>query len=174
MIGVLGTFMLYIAAKIYKSPIVKKVMRKSIMGHHFDKTIQYYTGRIIPSPADEHYSVEYVYHGQNYIIVCEDEGSYKEALNYIGKSEYTERCDVIIAAFEKDNEGYKNITDLVKKFQGPEKNFYEGTGFSVKKHCITDNVLYIVDKEFKMYMFQGDDDDLILDSSKSKSMSKFI
>ena len=142
------------------SPVVRKVIRKSLMGHYFDKTIEYYIGTMKLSITDEHHSIEFSHKNQNYIVVCEEEGVYEHIISYIGRTEFD--CNEnsgILAAFEEEEEGgtYKNITDLVLKYQGPEKNFYNNTTFPVKKRHITDGILYVIDSKLKVYRLEEDD-----------------
>lgn len=166
--------MIYVATKIYSSPVVKKVMKKSLMGNYFDETMLYYMGMLYPSITDVHHSIEYVYKAQNYILVCDGEEEYKKSLSYINETRFEDTQGGVIAAFEKDGNVYKNITNLVKKYQGPEKNFYVNTDFTVKKHYITDNVLYIVDDMFNVYKFVDCDTNISLAHDKKNNILKLF
>lgn len=170
MIKTIGTFLLYIVTRLCDYPVIKRVIKKSIMGNYFDKTIEYYTGRLSPSGLDDHHSIEYVYKNKSYIVVCENEDSYREALIYISKSNFKDYKDREFTAFEDQGGLYKNITSLVRSYQGPNGDFYDGTGFPVKKHYITDNKLYIVDEEFNFYIFDDDEDHVTLHYSNSKNI----
>lgn len=146
------------------SPVVRKVIRKSLMGNYFDKTLEYYIGTMKMSVMDDHHSIEFSYKNQNYIVVCEEEDTYRHTLSYIGRTDFEDNENSeIIAAFEEEGGVYKNITDLVKKFHGPEKNFYSNTAFPVKKSHISDNVIYIIDDTLKIYKFDDDNAGLTMD-----------
>jgi hypothetical protein len=150
--------MFNIVTRFYKYSVIKKIIKKSLMGNMFDKTIEYYTGRLCLNQTDEHHTIEYTYNNKDYIIKCDDEDIYKDAILYV-KGLCVDDCDSkIIAGIEMDGDKHHNITDLILKYCGPEKDFYFGKSFSVKKEHITDGKLYVIDDNLKYYKIINDID----------------
>lgn len=142
---------------VYKYPFVNQVIKKSIMGHRYDKTIDYYRNVNIVSPIDETFIVRYKVNSNEYIIHCNSE-TYNDALVYIKQSKisHTEN-HCILSAYEDNISSVRDITDSIIKHSGPLGDFYKDTIFEVKCSDITENSLTIISTNLNIYNFKGDE-----------------
>ena len=146
---------------------IKKITKRSIMGHDFDKTWDYYRGNLAPSPLDDSFIIEFCHKDKNFIIECDPE-EYQEAIDYASQLEYNTNVDNILVAFEANGDTYNDITLVVHKFYGPENNFYSNKNFKVRRKHISNHPLYIIDKSFHIHSFLDEDDivDIFSDGRK--------
>lgn len=139
-------------------PVVKRVYKKSVMGNEFNKTFDYYFTGIVPSPLDDVYTVEYIYKKNEYTIQASVE-HLQDVLEYIEAGDFDKSDDGILLAFEtNDTDTFKDITEHVRRYYGPENNFYSNKVFKVKRSHITDNKLYIIDRRYHIHAFEHPDD----------------
>jgi hypothetical protein len=149
-------------------PVVKRVYKSSIMGNEFNKTYDYYFSKIIVSPLDDTYTIDYIFKGKSYIIKTRVE-NLQDALDYVEKGSFEELGDEITMAFESTGfDTFRDLTEHVRKFYGPSKDFYSNDTFKVYRKFITKNKLYIVDKKYHIHSFEEDDDivDIFKDAKK--------
>jgi hypothetical protein len=141
-----------------KAPYIKRVYKNSIMGNEFNKTLDYYLGGIVPSPLDDVYTVEYCHNKREYILKARVE-HIQDALEYIEAGEFDKTDDQLLLAFEtNETDTFKDITEHVRRYYGPENNFYSNTSFKIKRKFITNNKLYIIDRRYHIHSFEGEDD----------------
>lgn len=149
---------------------IKSILKTSLMGHVFDNTLEYYFNRLIVSPTDLEYRIEYECHGDTYACICEPE-YYDECMSYINtllESGLLLPQSKVVLAFSVDESGVKDITKDIKKLQGIKKDFYKNTEFHVK--VPEGNTFYILDTNARLFRFsQGEFIDLSI-STKTKSI----
>jgi hypothetical protein len=142
---------------IKSKPVVRRVYKNSIMGNEFNKTYDYYVGKLVPSPLDDMYIIEYTYKSKDYIIHASVE-HLQDALDYVEKGVFEPIDDNIILAFEtNDTDTYRDITEHIRKFYGPSNDFYTNEPFKVLKKHITKNNLYVIDKRYHIHSFKKND-----------------
>ena len=139
----------------YGYPLVNKIIKKSIMGYEYDKTIDYYRNLPLLTPLDEEFIVNFKVGNNDYTINCESE-TYNEAIKYIKSfRNFTKNC--ILSAYEDTGVEVTDITQKVLRYSGPYCNFYSGTNFEVKCSDITDYSLCIISDELNVFTFKRGD-----------------
>ena len=153
-------YILYCLSFFYGNECMVKVRKSTVLGYVYDKTMDYYTGNLVLSPMDDKYFIEYrTKDFKKYNISCNPE-YYHEAHSYIKglPNKIISSEDRILSAYEITNEGIvRNITDKVKEYYGPRKDFYASTVFEVVKQYITSHELCIIDKNFNIFKFDKDE-----------------
>lgn len=146
----------------YEVPLVKKITKKSLMGHDVDKTFDYYIYGIDISPLDDEYVIKYNHKNRDYILVC-DKDKLNEAIKFIKRRKDITNADKIYVASEEHHPNqYSDITNKIKMLAGPEQDFYINTDFHVKKRHITGFNLYILTKDFKRHVYTKEDEFIYL------------
>lgn len=138
----------------YKQPFVNKIIKKSIMGYSYDKTIDYYLDSSLITPIEEDFIINYKVNSKDYILNCTSE-TYLKALSYIKTlTNIDENC--VISAYEDNGENITDITENVIKYAGPDKDFHNFTEFHVTCSDITEHRLVII-KDLKIFVYNGDE-----------------
>lgn len=158
-------YILYTLSFFYRNGHINKVCKTTALGFLHDKTLDYYTDTLLVSPMDDKYFIEYTTKEfKKYNIVCESD-VYHKAHSYIKglPNKVISSEDRILLAYEINEYGIvKNITDKVRQYYGPRKDFYASTEFEVRKQYITNLELCIIDKDFNVFKFSEEDQIILI------------
>lgn len=126
---------------LYTGPLIKKIIKKTIMGNELVKTLDYYTSNLLISPLDTDYTIFYSYRYSDYILTV-DVGALTGALEYIKSLKVNPKTPDIFVAYDHNK---IDITDYVKKNAGPEGDFYLGQNFQFNP----ENDIHIITRDFR-------------------------
>lgn len=148
-------YILTVFSWFYSYPFVNKVIKKSIMGHSYDKTIDYYLNTSLISPLEEDFIINFKINSKEYILNCTSE-TYEKSLRYIKTLSKYPYDDSIFSAYEVNGEDIKDVTEKVRKYAGPQCDFHYLTEFNVTCSEITDYKLFII-KDLKIFSYIGNE-----------------
>lgn len=147
-------YILTVISWFYSYPLINKVIKKSIMGYSYDKTIDYYLHTPLVTPIEEDFIINYKVNSKNYVLICTSE-TYNKALSYVKTLVNTnDKCT--ISAYEDDGEDITDITEKIIKYSGPNCDFYNNTEFHVSCSDISEHKIVII-KDLKIYSYTGDE-----------------
>jgi hypothetical protein len=129
------------------------------MGNLHDKTFDFYMEKSIASHFEEEYILEFISQGEKYSMCCNNE-NYESALEYIKqykKYNTKEKYKKIIYAFEDLGDDTNDITLLLNRYYGPNKDFYKDTEFKLLGGFISEFPIIVVTNDMKIYRFKTDD-----------------
>jgi hypothetical protein len=121
----------------YDRNIIKKITKKSLMGHEIDKTIEYYIYGIEVSPLDDRYVIKYIHNNNNYLLSAHRD-DVKEAISYIKTLDVSKKEDCVYRSFKLHDGQVEDVTDTVRMFAGPACDFYKYTKFHVHPEFMMD------------------------------------
>lgn len=147
-------YILTVFSWFYKQPFINKIVKKSIMGYSYDKTVDFYLSSPLITPIEEDFVINYKIDSKEYVLICTSE-TYPRALDYIKGLEIG-REQGIFSAYEYNGEDIVDITEKVISFAGPDRDFHIFTNFEVKCSDITEHKLVVI-KNLKFFSYTGDE-----------------
>lgn len=147
-------YIMTVVSWFYKQPFINKIVKKSIMGYSYDKTVDFYLSSPLVTPVEEDFVINYKFDSKEYILNCTSE-TYDRALQYI-KTLGTVLEPSMFSAYDCNGEDILDITEKVIKYAGPDIDFHIFTDFQVKCSDITENKLVII-KDLKVFSYTGDE-----------------
>jgi|AntRauMFilla1563_2_1112583.scaffolds.fasta_scaffold00125_4 hypothetical protein len=148
---------LYILKVFRRKTIINKILKTSIMGNEYDKTLSYYMSSFEPSYLDTNIQVWYKKGTKQYICPCET-NNFEECIKYVNFTGYIKENNTVEFAYIYEGAFIKNITERVLNFAGPFEDFNKGSEFHVRKKNISDYNVYIIDSLGKIHVFSDDDE----------------
>jgi len=151
-------FIFNIVSWIYRYPLVSKIIKRSIMGHEHDKTIDYYRNIPIITPIDELFKIFYMSGPSiEHVLLCSTE-TYTDGLKYVNSFYKSTPLDrKILSCYEDDGSEVRDIKDKMLKYFGPLNDFYCGTEFEIKVSDISEHKIIVVMDNLDVYSFKDED-----------------
>lgn len=141
----------------YSYPLINKIVKKSIMGHLYDKTIEYYLKPTLVTPLEEDFIINYKVNSRDYILNCTTE-TYIKTLEYIKNLDNVSfnACPLLAYEMNEETDTVTDISEKVRKYAGPACDFHVLTEYNVTCADITEHKLIII-KDLKIFSYTGDE-----------------
>jgi hypothetical protein len=128
------------------------------MGHARNKTVDYYRNiDMVSSILDEEFKIQYHYNNKSYILMtCSSR--FDQAIEYILSYNTPIVESNVLFAYSRSPEGIvKDITELVKMYEGPSADFNHSNSFFILANQISEHDVYILTKDQNMLKFEDSD-----------------
>lgn len=157
MLGYIVSFVFNVVHYFYKRPVIKRIVKKTIMGNPVDVTIDYYRNTFISSPLDTNYTIDYLCDNREYTLITEKD-KLKDAIKYINSFLYIPKKDYILLAVEKDDDNkYYDISEKVKRYAGPYEDYYKDSDFRISKNDISTDKFCVLYRNFFLKVYEKDE-----------------